>query len=148
MTLLNVVTVVCIGLLVGVEFAVSAFINPVLWKLDARAQAGAIRMFAGKLGFVMPFWYAASLVFLVVEAMLRWHSPAVPMLIAAAAIWAAVIVLTLIFLVPINNRMAKLDEAAWTTEDRRQHKHWDRLHRARIVALGGAMVCMLFAVLR
>jgi len=39
MNLLNIATILCIGLLIGAEFAVSAFINPVVWKLDPAAQA-------------------------------------------------------------------------------------------------------------
>lgn len=38
MLLLNTLTTVCIGLLIGTEFAVSAFINPVLWKLEERRR--------------------------------------------------------------------------------------------------------------
>jgi hypothetical protein len=55
MLALNVVTTLCIGLLIGTEFAVSAFINPILRKLDSRAQASAIRLFAKRLGTAMPF---------------------------------------------------------------------------------------------
>jgi len=146
MTLLDVVTVACIGLLVGVEFAVSAFVNPVLWRLDARAQGAAIRMFARKLGFVMPFWYAASFVLLGVEIMLRAHSGALPLLIAATAIWAAVIVLTLMFLVPINNRMAKIEPDAWTDQTWREHRKWDARHRYRVAALVASWVCLLMAI--
>ncbi len=46
MLILNVVTVLCVGLLIGTEFAVSAFINPILRKLDDGAQAQAISLFA------------------------------------------------------------------------------------------------------
>jgi len=46
MIVLDIVTAVCIGLLIGTEFAVSVFINPILRKLDDRAQAHAIRLFA------------------------------------------------------------------------------------------------------
>ena len=34
MNIPNVATILCIGLLIGAELAVSAFINPVVWKLD------------------------------------------------------------------------------------------------------------------
>ncbi|HUN83875.1 MAG TPA: DUF1772 domain-containing protein [Terracidiphilus sp.] len=146
MTLLNVVTVVCIGLLVGTEFAVSAFVNPVLWKLDGHARAGAVRMLARDLGFVMPIWYAGSFVFMIVETIVRWHSPAVTMLIVAGAIWAAVIVLTLVFLVPINNQMARIEPDAWTEQTLREHRKWDARHRFRIAALAASWVCLLLAI--
>src|ERR1700710_698156 len=105
MLFLDIAMIVCIGLLVGTEFAVSVFVNPVLWRMEEKAQAAAIRMFAIRLGKSMPFWYAASLLLLLAEAVLRHHAPGSSLLITACAIWAVVIVLTLAFLVPINNRM-------------------------------------------
>jgi len=65
MNLLHIATILCIGLLIGVEFAVSAFINPVVWKLDLAAQAEAFRLFGRRLGRAMPPWYIASLLLLV-----------------------------------------------------------------------------------
>src|SRR5581483_9643214 len=77
MTVLDMATIVCIGLMIGVEFAVSAFINPVLWRLERGAQMEAIRIFAVKLGFVMPFWYGLGLVLLLVQTFMVRHQAAV-----------------------------------------------------------------------
>jgi uncharacterized membrane protein len=142
MLLLNILTTVSIGLLIGTEFAVSAFINPVLWKLEERAQARAISLFAAKLGTVMPFWYALNLVLLLVETVVHGHGPGKPLLVTASVIWAAVIALTVWFLVPINKRMTRLADSI-PEEARRSHKRWDTLHRLRIVALIVAMICFL-----
>jgi hypothetical protein len=65
MDLLNIATILCIGLLIGVELAVSAFINPVVWKLDLAAQARAFPLFGHRLGRAMPVWYIAGLLLLV-----------------------------------------------------------------------------------
>ena len=146
MLVLDIVTTVCIGLLIGTEFAVSVFINPILRKLDDGARAQAIGMFARKLGFVMPFWYAGSLLLLVSATVVRWHNADDGLLIAACAIWAAVIVGTLLVLVPINNRMMKLDAKAFPAEAQREHRKWDQLHRVRVGALTAAVVCFLVAV--
>jgi hypothetical protein len=73
MMILNIVTTVCIGLMIGTEFAVSAFINPTLWKLEDRAQMDAIRLFAAKLGLVMPFWYGLGLLLLLAETFVMRH---------------------------------------------------------------------------
>jgi hypothetical protein len=145
MMILDIVTTVCIGLLIGTEFAVSAFINPILRKLDDAAQAQAIGMFAQRLGFVMPFWYLGSLLLLAAATVVRWHAGAA-LLIAACAIWVAVIVATLLVLVPINNRMMKLDAKAFPAEAQREHRKWDQLHRVRVGALTAAAVCFLVAV--
>jgi uncharacterized membrane protein len=145
---LYIVTTVCIGWLIGTEFAVSVFINPVLRKLEERAQARAISFFAARLGKAMPFWYALSLVLLLVEAAVERHEPGILLLIAASAIWFAVIVLTLLFLVPINNRMMKLDAGSFPERAQQEHRRWDRFHRLRVIALGAAMVCFLLAAHR
>ena len=57
-------------------------------------------------------------------------------------IWAAVIALTVWFLVPINKRMTRLADSI-PEEARRSHKRGDALHRLRIVALIVAMTCFL-----
>ena len=143
---LSVVTILSIGLMIGTEFAVSAFINPILEKLDEQARAHAVRLFAAKLGKVMPFWYAGNFLLLVIEAVLLRGEPAMRLLAAASGVWAAVIVLTLLFLVPINNRLSRQD-AVWTLREAdRQHRRWDAMHRARVVALGAAFVLLLLGV--
>ena len=62
MIFLDIVTTVCIGLLIGTEFAVSVFINPVLQRLDTGTRMKTISYFAKRLGTAMPFWYALSAV--------------------------------------------------------------------------------------
>lgn len=146
--LLDVVTILCIGLLIGTEFAVSAFINPVLHKLDDRAHADAIRLFARRLGFAMPFWYVGSLLLLLLETAARFRQSGVLLLGAASGIWIAVIVLTLLFLVPINNRMARMDPGEFRGKAQREHQRWDVLHRVRVAALSTAMVLFLAGVYR
>jgi uncharacterized membrane protein len=144
-SILNIATTVSLGLLIGTELAVSVFINPVLWKLEGPAQARAIRLFAKRLGTAMPFWYALNLLLLIFEVIVRRGERAVLLIGTASGIWAAVILLTILFLVPINNRMARLDSDSLPEEARREHRRWDRLHRLRVVALGVAMVLFLIA---
>ena len=146
--LLDIVTTVCIGLLIGTELAVAVFINPILRKLGAREELRAIRLFAAKLGAAMPFWYGISLILLIAEAISRHGETGYVLLIAAGAIWAAVIVLTLVFLVPINNRLARVDPDAAAEPALKEHGRWDAMHRWRVATLTAAMVFFLFAVLR
>lgn len=143
---LNIAAVVSIGLMIGVEFAVWVFINPVIWQLDDQPRAQAVRLFARKLGTAMPFWYGLNLLFLVAESVLLRHEWGSSLLFAAAGVWTAVIVLTLIFLVPINNRLAGQQAHESPVQAHREHKRWDSMHRARVVALGTAMVLFLVAV--
>jgi uncharacterized membrane protein len=146
--LLDIVTTFCIGLLIGTEFAVAVFINPILRKLGAREELRAIRLFAAKLGAAMPFWYGISFLLLTVEAVLRHGENGYLLVIAAGAIWAAVIVLSIVFLVPINNRLARLEPDAAAEPALTEHGQWDAMHRWRVATLTSAMVCFLLAVLR
>jgi uncharacterized membrane protein len=148
MIFLDIVTTVCLGLLIGTEFSVSVFVNPVLKRLDNGTRMKAISLFAKRLGTAMPYWYALSLLLLIAEAALRRHSDGISLLITANALWLAVIVLTIIFLVPINNRMMKLDSNSLADSSLREHRTWDLLHRGRVAVLSASMVCFLFAVLQ
>jgi uncharacterized membrane protein len=146
--LLDIVTTVCIGLLIGTEFAVAVFINPILRKLGALEELRAIRLFAAKLGAAMPFWYGISLLLLIAEAVLRRGENGYLLLIAAGTIWAAAIVLTIVFLLPINNRLARVDLDAATEPALKEHGQWDAMHRWRVATLTAAMVCFLLGVMR
>jgi hypothetical protein len=145
---LYIATVVSLALLIGTEFAVSVFVNPILWKLDDVAQATAIRLFARKLGGVMPFWYVGSLVLLGCIWVLERHSGHAQLVMVAAGLWVVVILFTLLFLVPINNRMARLDPQSFVAESRREHHKWDAMHRARVAALTAAFACLVAASVR
>lgn len=141
----HIITIISVGLMTGAEFAVWAFINPILWRLEEPARMQAVRYFAQRLGKVMPFWYVLNLILLITEAVLLRGQAGARLIGAAAAIWAAVIVLTLMFMVPINNRLAR---GAQSDLDRahREHERWHAMHRARVVALEAAMVLLLLAV--
>jgi uncharacterized membrane protein len=146
MPYLDTITIVCIGLMIGTEFAVSAFINRALRQLDDVAQLNVIQIFAKMLGAVMPFWYALSLVLLMAEAGLRHSETGFGLLLASAALWGAVIVMTVLFLVPINNRLARMGSTVVAAEAVREHARWNSLHRVRVAVLGVAMVCFLLAI--
>jgi hypothetical protein len=140
---LAVVTTTVVGLMVGVEFAVAVFVNPMLLQLavgpgqQARAWGGRV------LGRVMPFWYFASLILTAGLAAASWNRAGSA--IAAAALLAVSVVLSITLLVPINNR-----SVTWTAEDhpadwREQQQRWDRLHYLRVAILIAAFVLALVA---
>jgi Domain of unknown function (DUF1772) len=148
MYLLDIVTILCTGFMIGNELAVSLFINPVVWQLDEQAQTKALSLFARLLGKAMPLWYAAGLILLIAEAYLRRHEPAFTLLPVAAAVWAAAIVYSLLALVPINNRIGTLTTTALPAGWQQEHKKWNTLHIWRIVMLTFAMMCLLLGILR
>jgi uncharacterized membrane protein len=146
MLFLNVLTILCTGLMIGNELAVSLFVNPVVWQLEDRSQAKALSLFAGILGKVMPFWYAWCLTLMIAETYLLRHRPGLTLLLIAVVIWIAIIVYTVTTLVPINNRIARLGDGlpeGW----RQEHKRWDMYHRWRILSLVIAMVCLVWGIL-
>jgi uncharacterized membrane protein len=145
--LLDIVTTVSIGLLIGTEFAVAVFINPILRRLEPREELRAIRLFAAKLGAAMPLWYVVCLLLLIAEAILRHGEVGSLLVIVAGAIWIAVIILSIVFLVPINNRLARVDPDAAPESALKEHGQWDAMHRLRVATLTAAMACFLMAVL-
>lgn len=54
MHMFDIITILAIGHMIGTEFAVSAFINPVVQRLEETAQAKILSLFAALLGKVMP----------------------------------------------------------------------------------------------
>jgi uncharacterized membrane protein len=135
------------GLMIGNELAVSLFVNPAIWRLDEQAQAKAASLLARSLGKAMPFWYALCLVLLIAEAYIRRGGPAFGLLLAAIAIWVAVIAYTVLALVPINNRITLLTPASLPAQWKHDHKKWDTLHRWRIALLVVAMSCLTSGLL-
>jgi uncharacterized membrane protein len=144
--ILNILATLCIGLLIGTEFAVSAFINPILRRLDDRSRLAQTRPFSVRLGAAMPFWYSLSFVLLLAETVRLRHTPQVSLLIAASAIWALVIVFTLLFLVPINNRTIRQAPGATPEQSLRDLDRWELMHRFRVLALTASMVAFLVAL--
>lgn len=67
--IVGILAVVVVGTMAGSEFAVAAFVNPIVGRLSDDAFRAARSDGARLLGRVMPFWYLASLALLVVAAL-------------------------------------------------------------------------------
>src|SRR5256885_130774 len=98
------------GLLVGNELAVALFTPPVLSPVPDDAHARVVKPLAARLGRFMPFWYALTLVFAILQlltepsgSLSRW------LCCAAAALMALIIIVTIVCLVPINHLIAAWD---------------------------------------
>lgn len=65
------------GLLVGNELAVAVFIHPVLYSVSDEAHVRVAKPLARRLGHSMPFWYAISLVFAILQMLIMRaeHAP-------------------------------------------------------------------------
>jgi hypothetical protein len=127
------------GPMVGVEIAVATFTNPIIARLpddafrDARSEGSRV------LGKVMPFWYIATLVVLIAAAVVS-HSV---LIAVAAGLMAAVVLLTVTVLVPINNRIGAWTQSGGPSRD--LAGRWDRLHWLRVAVLVALFVVLVIA---
>jgi hypothetical protein len=144
-SVLAVTTATVIGLMVGVEFAVAAVLNPILLRLPAGASLEARADGGRVLGRVMPWWYVGSLALTAALAAVTWGTPAAAAALVAGLLLAVSVVLSVALLVPINNR-----SRTWTAERhpddwREQHRRWDRLHLGRVAIIVASFVLVLVA---
>jgi len=141
----DIATATVAGLMAGNEFAVAAFVHPQLHKLGHSTHAQAAAPLAGVLGKAMPFWYGIALLLIVGAAFEHRPLSSSPglFLLLAAILWAATIVFTIAMLVPINNRIAKMNPDhpydCWLQDRSR----WDQLHQVRVTLLIMAFVLLL-----
>jgi uncharacterized membrane protein len=147
MHVLDTITIVCVGLMVGNELAVSAFVNPAIWQLESGPQAQGLSILARSLGRAMPGWYGLCLALLALESYVHRQAAAFLPLLVATLIWIAVIVFTVTTLVPINNRIASLNAAAPAPGWKQDHQKWDFLHRIRILLLVIAFFALTIALI-
>jgi uncharacterized membrane protein len=143
MHLFNMATVFVVLTLLGVEFSVSAFMNPAASRLEPESQLKMLSRSALVLGKVMPVWYLVSTLFLGIQTWLCWHAPGRAILLTADAIWVLISVASIFVLVPLASRMAE-GAADW----QRTNRIWDRRHRVRIAALATAAVLLTYVVVR
>ncbi|WP_405388188.1 DUF1772 domain-containing protein [Streptomyces sp. NBC_01102] len=143
---LEVFTTVIVGLMVGVEFSVAFVMNRIFNALPedsgqlARAHGGRM------LGALMPFWYIGSLVLSAVWAIAGWDRPGAGLVVIAAALLIVSVIMSLLLLVPINNR-----GKTWTPENRpadwkEQMNRWDRYHYVRVAVIVAAFAFLVTAL--
>ncbi|HLH08868.1 MAG TPA: hypothetical protein VKW78_16635 [Terriglobales bacterium] len=134
-------TLFLVATLLGVEFSVSAFINPAAGRLEPEAQLRFLHHSASVGGRVMPIWYSACTVVLGIQTWLHWHTPGRALLLAVDAIWIIISLLSIFFLVPLNNRMIQ-----GVPDWKRILRTWDKVHRVRIAAVALAAILLMHAL--
>ncbi|MFC8230337.1 anthrone oxygenase family protein [Streptomyces sp. NPDC057287] len=143
---LEIVTTVVVGVMVGVEFSVAFVINPILNALpEDSGQLG--RAHGGRmLGAVMPFWYIGSLALVGIWAAAGWHHHGAGLVVTAGTLLMVSVIMSILLLVPINNR-----GKTWTPDNRpadwkQQTKRWDGLHYIRVAIIIGAFALLVAAL--
>ncbi|MGY0060659.1 anthrone oxygenase family protein [Streptomyces sp. LZ34] len=143
---LAVVTVVVVGLMVGVELAVAAFVNPILDRLPEDGGLAARSDGARVLGRVMPFWYIGSMVLGAVWAVQSWGGAQASLVLTATVLLVASVVMSIVLLVPINSRVAQWTDGDIPADWREQLGRWDRFHFVRVAVIISAFVLMVVAL--
>ncbi|NYI03362.1 DUF1772 domain-containing protein [Allostreptomyces psammosilenae] len=143
---LEVFTTVVVGVMVGVEFSVAFVINRILDALPGDSgQLG--RAHGGRmLGAVMPVWYITSLVLVAVWAAAGWRQQGTGLVVTAGALLVLSVIMSVLLLVPINNR-----GKTWTPENRpadwkQQMNRWDRYHQVRVAVIMAAFALLVAAL--
>ncbi|GHA65389.1 anthrone oxygenase family protein [Streptomyces termitum] len=143
---LEVFTVVTVGLMVGVELSVAFVMNPI-FKALPEDSAQLARSHGGRmLGAAMPFWYFGSLALAAVWAVAGWGRPGTGLVVTAGALLVVSVLMSVLLLVPINNR-----GKTWTPENRpadwkEQSDRWDRYHYARVAVIVAAFALLTTAL--
>lgn len=143
---LQVITTVTVGILVGVEFAVAVIFKRILDALPGDAGQLGHAHGGRMLGAVMPFWYIGSVVLAALWAAAGWHHHGTPLVITAAALLIISVIMSVLLLVPINNR-----NKTWTPENRpadwkEQLDRWSRFHYVRVADLVAAFTLLVIAL--
>ncbi|MFB7592834.1 anthrone oxygenase family protein [Streptomyces sp. NPDC056169] len=143
---LEVFTTVVVGVMVGVEFSVAFVMNPIFNALpEDSGQLG--RAHGGRmLGAVMPVWYISSLVLVAVWAIAGWGQDGVGLVVTAGALLIVSVIMSVLLLVPINNR-----GKTWTPDNRpadwkEQMQRWDRFHYVRVAVIIAAFALLVAAL--
>ncbi len=96
----------------------------------------------------MPFWYAISLVFAILQLLIMRPAPAARWLSGAAAILLAlIIVLTILLPAPINHRLTRWDSDRLPAEWLSMRRRWDLYHRVRVLLLIVVLVLLILSAL-
>ncbi|MGB3284578.1 MULTISPECIES: DUF1772 domain-containing protein [Mycobacteriaceae] len=135
---IEILAVLLAGTLVGSEFAVAAFLHPIVGRLPAEGFQAARSDSARLLGRVMPFWYLTTLALMLVAVVIdpgpqRWFIG------AGVGLMAVVVLLTVTMMVPVNNRIAAGEVSPPLVT------RWDRLHWVRVALLGAVLVLLVVA---
>ena len=143
---LEVVTTVVVGVMVGVEFSVAFVINPILNALPEDSRQLGHAHGGRMLGAVMPVWYIGSLLLSAVWAVAGRHHDGAGLVVTAGALLIFSVVMSLLLLVPINNR-----NKTWTPENRpddwkEQMNRWNRYHYVRVAVIIAAFTLLVAAL--
>ncbi|GEB60843.1 DUF1772 domain-containing protein [Streptomyces gardneri] len=143
---LEVFTTVVVGLMVGVEFSVAFVMNRILDALPEDSRQLGHAHGGRMLGALMPFWYIGSVVLSAIWAVAGWHHHGAGLVVTAAGLLIVSVLMSVLLLVPINNR-----NKTWTPENRpadweKQLRRWNSYHYVRVAVIVAAFTLLVAAL--
>jgi len=132
------------GTMTGNEMAVAFFVHPRISRLD-ETHVKTAQTLASGLGKAMPFWYALTLLLSLAVTFIAhstWGKPRW-LALSAAALFAAMIVYSLLLPVPINDQIARWKPDSLPSNWRALRQRWDTLHAIRISVLTFALILLI-----
>ncbi|MEU1516097.1 DUF1772 domain-containing protein [Streptomyces sp. NPDC005811] len=143
---LEIVTTVVVGLMVGVEFSVAFVMSRILNALPGDAGQLGHAHGGRMLGAVMPVWYIGSLVLAGAWAVAGGDRHGAGLVVTAAGLLILSVVMSVLLLVPINDR-----NKTWTPENRpadwkEQLNRWERWHYVRVALIIAAFTLLVTAL--
>ena len=145
-----IVLITSTALLMGNEFSIAFFIHPSLTQSDHKAFIPAIQVFARLLGRIMPFWMAGTLAAHLALALFFWASQHAASLFTlyASGVWLFICIFSVIFPVPINNRVGRWNPSALPENWESERKLWDTYNTIRVAFIVLAFVFLVIAFRR
>jgi uncharacterized membrane protein len=145
---LELFAVLVLGLMCGSELNVAAFGHPTIGRQPLDMHVPMRASFAALFGHVMPFWMVGStlLNLLLLLPFAHVRGTARELVAIAFAIQVFAVVFSLIFLVPINNRIMKWTTTSLPTDWKAQEHRWDAYHWFRTCVLIVAFALLVVAV--
>ncbi len=142
---LEIAAVVVAGTMTGNEIAVAVFFHPRISRLEDAVHVRAAQTLASALGTVMPFWYALTFLLSLAAtfaAQAMWSTPWW-LALASTALFAIMIVYTVLLPVPINNQIARWKADCLPANWRELRRRWDTLHAIRVCFLVVALILLV-----
>jgi hypothetical protein len=139
---MQILALLLLGTLTGNELAVSAFVHPAISKLPDAAHAASAQAIARIYGKYAPFWYAATIITLILLALRPSAASNKTMLVVSAAFSIVALVFSLVGPVPINNRIVGWNLNDLPTNWKQERARWDTLHAIRVGILLASLLAL------
>lgn len=145
---MEILAIILLGTLTGNEFAVGAFFHPLLAQLTDDQHAAGRQGTAKLFGRVAPFWYASTILSLIVSIFLAHCQFQQWLFIFSASLAVGAMLFTFVGPLPINNRIVRWDLNDLSANWKQECKNWDKLHNIRTAILFASLIVFSVGVSR